>query len=46
MLQFKESLELIIENYEYKGYFAIISKGVFMNTVMNKKISGNISMGV
>ena len=41
-------LELITENYEdeYNGYFAIISKGVFMNTVMNKKVSGKISLGV
>ncbi len=46
MLQLKESLELITENYEnqYNGYFAIISKGVFMNTVMNKKKSGKISL--
>lgn len=46
MLQLKESLDLITENYgeEYDGYFAIISKGVFMNTVMNKKTSGKISM--
>ena len=48
MLQLKESLKLINENYEdeYKGYFAIISKVVFMNTVMNKKVSGKISLGV
>lgn len=48
MLQLKESLELITENYEdeYNGYFAIISKNVFMNTVMNKKVSGKISLGV
>ena len=48
MLQLKESLELITENYkdEYNGYFAIISKGVFMNTVMNKKVSGKISLGI
>ncbi len=48
MLQLKETLELITENYEdeYNGYFAIISKGVFMNTVMNKKVSGKISLGV
>ncbi len=48
MLQLKESLELITENYEdeYKGYFAIIGKGVFMNTVMNKKVSGKISLEV
>ena len=44
MLQLKESLELITENYEdeYNGYFAIISKGAFMNTVMIKKVSGKI----
>lgn len=48
MLQLKKTLELITENYEdeYSGYFAIISKGVFMNTVMNKKVSGKISLGV
>lgn len=48
MLQLKESLDLITENYEneYNGYFAIISKGVFMNTVMNKKVSGKIRLGV
>ena len=48
MLQLKESLALITENYEdeYNGYFAIISKGVFMNTIMNKKVSGKISLGV
>lgn len=48
MLQLKESLDLITENYkdEYNGYFAIISKGVFINTVMNKKVSGKISIGV
>lgn len=48
MLQLKESLEIITENYDdkYLGYFAIISKGVFMNTVMNKKVSGKISLGV
>ena len=48
MLQLKESLEIISENYgdEYNGYFAIVSKGVFVNTVMNKKVSGKISLGV
>ncbi len=48
MLQLKESLDLITENYknEYNGYFAIISKGVFINTVMNKKVSGKINLGV
>lgn len=48
MLQLKETLELITKNYEneYNDYFAIISKGVFMNTVMNKKVSGKISLGI
>lgn len=48
MLQLKESLALITENYEneYNDYFAIISKGVFMNTIMNKKVSGKISLGI
>lgn len=48
LLQLKESLALITENYynEYNDYFAIISKDVFMNTVMNKKVSGKISLEV
>ena len=48
MLQLRETLKLITDNYEddYEGYFAAISKGVFMNTVMNKKVSGKISLGV
>ena len=48
MLQLKETLELITKNYEkeYNDYFAVISKGVFMNTVMNKKVSGKISLGM
>ena len=48
MLQLKETLKLICENYEdeYCGYFAIISKGVFVDTVMTKKVSGKISLGV
>lgn len=46
MLQLKESLELITENYEdeYDDYFAMISKGAFINIVMNKKVSGKISL--
>lgn len=46
MLQLRETLDLISKNYEdeYNDYFAIISKGVFMNTVMNKKVSGKISL--
>ena len=48
MLQLKETLELITKNYEdeYNSYFAAISKGVFMNMAMNKKVSGKISLGV
>ena len=48
ILQLKETLDLIKENYtdEYKDYFATISKGVFMNTVMNKKTSGKINLDV
>ena len=40
--------DIIAENYqdEYDNYFAIISKNVFMNTVMNKKTSGKISLGI
>ncbi len=47
MLQLQETLKLIDEHYkdEYYDYFAIISKGVFINTVMNKKVSGKISLG-
>jgi hypothetical protein len=47
MLQLRETLDIIAENYqdEYDNYFAIISKNVFMNTVMNKKTSGKISLG-
>lgn len=48
MLQLRETLELITENYEdeYNDYFAIISKEVFMNTIMNKKVSGKINLVV
>lgn len=48
MLQLKETLEFVSQNYEdeYCGYFAAISKGTFLNTVMNKKVSGKISLGV
>lgn len=48
MLQLRETLAFITKNYEneYTNYFAVISKGVFMNTVMNKKDSGKISLGV
>ncbi len=48
MLQLKESLKLISENYadEHNGYFAAIEKGVFMDTVMRKKVSGKICIGV
>lgn len=47
MLQLKETLELITLDYksEYNGYFATISKGVFMNTVMGNKLTGKISLG-
>ena len=45
MLQLKETLEFISENYdnEHNGYFAAISKRVFLNIVMNKNSSGKIS---
>ena len=48
MLQLKETLELINIDYraEYNGYFATISKGVFMNTVMGNKMTGKISLGM
>lgn len=46
MLQLKETLEFITQNYdsEYYDYFAAISKNTFMNTVVNKKNSGKISL--
>ncbi len=48
ILQLKETLKLINECYEemHNGYFAIISKEVFMNTVMNKRTSGKITLEV
>ncbi len=48
LLQINETLKIIAENYteEYNGYFAAISKDVFMDTVMSKKVSGKISLGV
>ena len=47
MLLLKETLELITLDYKdkYDGYFATISKGVFMNTVMGNKATGKISLG-
>ena len=47
MLQLKETLKLIAQNYEdeFRGYFAILSKEVFVDTVMSKKVSGRISVG-
>lgn len=47
MLQLNETLDEILKNYEasYNGYFSAVSKDVFMNTVMNKKVSGKISIG-
>lgn len=46
MLRLRETLNIISENYddECNGSFAAISKEVFMNTVMNKKVSGKISL--
>lgn len=46
MLQLKETLEIITENYKgkYDGYFAAIGKDVFISTVMSKKVSGKISL--
>ena len=46
MLELKEILELIAEKYkeEYNGYFAAISKNVFINTVMHRKETGKISL--
>ena len=47
MLQLKDSLELIIKNYEDKyddSYFALISKNVFMTMIMNRNASCKISL--
>lgn len=46
MIQLKEILDIIAENYEdaYEDYFAAMSKNVFVNTVMSKKVSGKISL--
>lgn len=48
MLQLRETLNFITENYDdkYKDYFAAIGKNVFINTVMNKKETGKISLEV
>ena len=48
MLKLKETLDFILKNYEkmYSDYFAIISKNVFIDTIMNGKTSGKISLGV
>ena len=48
MLQLQESLDFITQNYsdKFNDYFAAITKGMFVNTLMNKKISGKISLGV
>ncbi len=46
MLQLRETLDLIAENYDdkYSGYFAAVSKDSFVNTVMSKRTSGRISL--
>lgn len=48
MHQLRETLNFITENYDdkYNGYFATISKNVFMNTVMDKTTSGKIQLGL
>lgn len=48
MLQLKETLDLIAENYQdkYSGYFAAISRNTFVNTVMIGKTTGRLSLGV
>lgn len=48
MLQLRETLNFITENYDdkRKDYFAAMGKNVFMNTVMNKKETGRISLEV
>lgn len=47
MLQLRETLDIILQNYknEYNGYLAALSRGVFIDTVMHKKVSGKISLG-
>ena len=46
MLQLKETLSIICDQYEkeHNGYFAAISKKVFVGTVMSHKESGKISL--
>ena len=46
MLQLKETLSFIRDQYEkeYNGYFAAISKKVFVGTVVSHKTSGKISL--
>ena len=48
MLQLKETLDLIMkhykEQYEKNEYFAAISKGAFLNFVMDGKESGSFVM--
>lgn len=46
LLQLREILEKLADNYkkEYVGYFAAISKDVFINTVVNEKVLGKISL--
>lgn len=48
MLQLKETLELMTEHYGYQegGYFAAISKKVWMSAVMNQTTSGKITVEV
>lgn len=46
MLQLRETLELIMEHYksQYGDYFAAISKDTWLRMVMNKKVSGKITV--
>ncbi len=48
MLQLRETLEFVLNNYEkeYDDYFIAISKEEFMLTVLNKKGTGKISLSI
>ena len=48
MLQLREVLDRIAESFEdeYNGYFAAISQEALVNTVLNIKIEGKISLDI
>lgn len=47
IMQLDETLKIITEKYEdkYKGYFAVVCKGMFIDTPIIKKVSGKIGLG-